>query len=51
MRIFDKELYDKKLCEYYKQNYVYKGTDIWYEQPAVNVYVFGRDDYKHLFYD
>lgn len=42
--IFDKELYAKKLHEYYVEKYGEKETDTWYEQPAVNVWVFGRDN-------
>lgn len=41
--IFDKELYNRKLYNYYVENYGEKETDTWYEQPAVNVWVFGRD--------
>lgn len=41
--IFDKELYAKSLREYYLTNYGECETDIWYEQPAVNVWVFGRE--------
>lgn len=44
MSIFDKELYAKNLREYYVNNFGEKETDIWYEQPAVNVWVFGRDN-------
>lgn len=44
MSIFDKELYEKSLREYYENNYGNCETDIWYEQPAVNVWVFGRDN-------
>lgn len=44
MSIFDKEMYAKKLREYYLKNYGEKETDIWYEQPAVNVWVFGRGE-------
>lgn len=44
MNVFDKELYEKKLREYYVKNYGDKESDIWYEQPAVNVWVFGRDN-------
>ena len=40
--IFNKELYAKKLHDYYVEHYGEKETDIWYEQPAVNVWVFGR---------
>ncbi|MBE6789388.1 MAG: hypothetical protein E7539_07005 [Ruminococcaceae bacterium] len=42
--IFDKDLYARKLHNYYAEHYGEKETDIWYEQPAVNVWVFGRDD-------
>ena len=42
--ILDKEIHAKKLREYYLENYGEKETDIWYEKPAVNVCVFGRDN-------
>lgn len=41
--MFNKELYNRNLKRYYLENYGEKETDIWYEQPAVNVWVFGRD--------
>lgn len=44
MSFFDKELYANNLREYYLKNYGEKETDLWYEQPAVNVWVFGRDN-------
>ena len=44
MGILKAQEFDKKLLEYYKKYYGEKNTDIWYEQPAVNVWVFGRDD-------
>ena len=44
MSVFDKELYAKNVREYYHKNYGEKETDVWYEQPAVNVWVFGRDN-------
>lgn len=44
MNIFNKEMYTKNLLEYYLKHYGEKETDIWYEQPAVNVWVFGRDN-------
>ena len=44
MNILDKEIYAKKLHEYYLTHYGEKETDTWYEQPAVNVWVFGRDN-------
>lgn len=43
MAIFDKELYSRNLYEYYVKHYGERDTDKWYEQPAVNVWVFGRD--------
>ena len=43
MAIFDKELYNRNLYEYYVKHYGERDTDKWYEQPAVNVWVFGRD--------
>jgi len=42
--VFDKEKYTKNLYKYYEKNYGERNTDIWYEQPAVNVCVFGRDN-------
>ena len=44
MNVLDKEMYVRKLREYYVNNYGEKETDIWYEQPAVNVWVFERDN-------
>ena len=44
MKLFDKELYNTKLREYYTEKYGEKEDDVWYEQPAVNVWVFGRED-------
>lgn len=41
--VFDKEIYAKHLKAFYIEHYGAKETDIWYEQPAVNVWVFGRD--------
>lgn len=41
--ILKKEKFDKCLLQYYLKNYGEKETDVWYEQPAVNVWVFGRD--------
>ena len=38
-----KDKLNESLCEYYKNHYGERDTDIWYEQPAVNVWVFGRD--------
>lgn len=44
MSVFDKQMYTKNLKDYYVRNYGEKENDIWYEQPAVNVWVFGRDN-------
>ena len=43
MGFLDKEIYNKNLYEYYVKHYGERDTDIWYEQPAVNVCVFSRD--------
>ena len=43
-KILKKEQFDKYLSEYYKTHYGERTTDKWYEQPAVNVWVFGRDN-------
>ena len=42
--LFDKELYEKNLKSFYMEHYGKKETDIWYEQPAVNVWVFAHDE-------
>ena len=44
MEILKKEKFAEYLHEYYREHYGEKDTDIWYEQPAVNVWVFCRDD-------
>ena len=43
MAILNKEKLEQCLNEYYEEHYGRQNTDIWYEQPAVNVCVFGRD--------
>ena len=43
-RILDKSEMSQYLYEYYKEVYGEKETDYWYEQPAVNVWVFRRDN-------
>lgn len=43
MNFLDKEMYDKNLREYYVLRYGERETDIWYEDPAVNVRTFRRD--------
>ena len=44
MNVFDKEMYAKNLKNYYIKFYGEQDSDIWYEQPAVNVWMFGRDN-------
>lgn len=44
MSFFDKEKYDNALKEYYETCYGYRNTDVWFEQPGVNVWVFERDN-------
>lgn len=41
--IFDKERFTKSLSEYYINVCGERDTDVWCEQPAVNVWVFKRD--------
>ena len=43
MKILTKEQFNEKLYEYYVEHYGERDTDIWFEQPAVNVWVFKRD--------
>lgn len=43
MGILTKEELNNNLYEYYKEHYGESDADVWYEQPAVNVWVFGRD--------
>ena len=43
MRILSKLEYAEHLHNYYTDHYGERDTDIWYEQSAVNVWVFGRD--------
>ena len=44
MKLFDKEFYKGELRRYYTEKYGEKDDDVWYDQPAVNVWVFGRED-------
>ncbi len=44
MPILDKSQCAEKLHAYYLTKYGKQDTDVWYEQPAVNVWVFGRDN-------
>lgn len=43
MGILEKEQLQDALRAYYEMHYGARDTDVWYEQPAVNVWVFGRD--------
>ena len=43
MPILTKEQFNEKLHKYYVENFGERDTDIWMEQPAVNVWVFKRD--------
>ena len=42
MAILEKEKLEQYLNEYYEEHFGRQDTDIWYEQPAVNVWVFCR---------
>lgn len=44
MAILEKQVFNEKLYNYYTENYGENDTDIWFEQPAVNVWVFRRDN-------
>ena len=44
MDFFNKKIYEKKLYEYYIENFGESEKDIWLEKPAVNVSVFWRDN-------
>ena len=43
MGFLKKEQFNACLRQYYTEHFGERDTDIWYEQPAVNVWVFGRD--------
>lgn len=43
MKILTKEQFNEKLYQYYVEHFGERDTDIWFEQPAVNVWVFKRD--------
>lgn len=43
MAILTKEEFNTRLFNYYKENYGERETDVWFEQPAVNVWTFKRD--------
>ena len=42
--MLEKNEISKKLYSYYKEVYGELETDQWFEQPAINVWVFGRDE-------
>ena len=44
MNILEKNEINQLLYDYYKENYGELKTDKWFEQPAVNVWVFGREE-------
>ena len=39
-----KEKLSESLSKYYQKHYGQRDSDVWYEQPAVNVWVFRRDN-------
>ena len=43
MGILEKKVMNQCLYDYYKENYGELDTDKWFEQPAVNVWVFERE--------
>jgi hypothetical protein len=43
MNLLTKEQIHESLYAYYREHYGERASDVWYEQPAVNVWVFGRD--------
>lgn len=43
MKILKREALNDCLYKYYQEHYGERDTDVWYDQPAVNVWVFRRD--------
>ena len=43
MPLLTKTQFSMILHQYYFEHYGKRESDIWYDQPAVNVWVFGRD--------
>ena len=43
-RILEKEEINSFLKNYYIEKFGERDTDIWFEQPAVNVWLFKRDN-------
>ena len=44
MKLLTKKQFNEALYDYYTLHYGEKDTDKWYEQPAVDVWVFERDN-------
>lgn len=42
--ILSKEQFNENIFNYYAEHYGVRETDIWHEQPAVNVQVFERNN-------
>ena len=43
MKILTKAQLEERLCAYYKKQYGERDTDVWYDPPAANVWLFGRE--------
>lgn len=44
MGLLTKKEFNEYLYKYYTEHFGEKETDIWYNQPAINVWVFSRDE-------
>jgi len=44
MKILTKDEMSRRLREYYEIICGERESDVWYDQPAVNVWTFGRED-------
>ena len=44
MSLLTKTQFQEILRQYYIEHYGEQASDKWYEQPAINVWVFGRDE-------
>ena len=42
MKMLTKEELTRKLCAFYQANFDQRKTEVWFEQPAANVWVFGQ---------
>ena len=47
MAILEKEILNQKLNNYYKENFGENKSDFFFEQPAINVNVFRRENKIH----